>query len=121
MYQSSSVLLVRRQHSAVADPGLEQGGRGGIGGGFFCLPWRLFFLLLLFFFILPKITRGDKPETNGNVGSAVKQHAETKSVCEQFENGRENQGQFLESLHSFLDKNSVGVKKKKKGRLIAGY
>jgi len=55
------------------------------------------------------------PGTNGNVGSAVKQHAETTdhnihpNYASILETGVRNKDKrlFLESLHSFLDKNSV--------------
>ena len=57
----------------------------------------------------------DKPGTNGNIGSAVKQHAETTghdihlNYANILETGEKtkNKRLFLESLHSFLDKNSV--------------
>ena len=56
-----------------------------------------------------------KPGTNGNIGSAVKQHAETTghdihpNYASILETGvkTKNKRLFLESLHSFLDKNSV--------------
>ena len=56
-----------------------------------------------------------KPGKNGNVGSAVKQHAEITGhdIHPNYANGLEtgvsnkNRGLFLESLHSFQDKNSV--------------
>jgi len=55
-----------------------------------------------------------KPGTNGNVNSAIKQHAETghdihpiyANILETGVSGK-NKRLFLESLHSFLDKNSV--------------
>ena len=56
-----------------------------------------------------------KPGTNGNIGSAVKQHA--KTTCHNIhpnyvsilETGMKakNKTLFLELLHSFLDRNSV--------------
>ena len=57
----------------------------------------------------------DKPGTNGNIGSAVKQQAETTghdihlNYANILETGEKtkNKRLFLESLHSFLDKNSV--------------
>ena len=56
-----------------------------------------------------------KPGTNGNIGSAGKQHAETTGhdIHPKYANILEtgvktwNKIIFLESLHSFLDKNSV--------------
>ena len=56
-----------------------------------------------------------KIETNGNIGSAVKHHAETTghdiypNYANILETGvkTKNKRLFLESLHSFLDKNSV--------------
>ena len=56
-----------------------------------------------------------KPRTNGNVGSAVKQHVEItgRDIHPNYENVLEtgvnskNKRLFLESLHSFLDKNPV--------------
>ena len=56
-----------------------------------------------------------KPGTNGNISSAVKQHAETTGhdihpdYASILETGvkTKNKRFFLESLHSFLDKNSV--------------
>ena len=55
-----------------------------------------------------------KPGTNGNVNSAIKQHAESAhdihhSYANILETGLsgKNKRLFLESLHSFLDKNSV--------------
>jgi len=55
-----------------------------------------------------------KPGTNGNVNSAIKQHVETShdihpiytNILETGVSGK-NKGLFLESLHSFLDKNFV--------------
>ena len=55
-----------------------------------------------------------KPGTNGNVNSAIKQHAESghdthpsyANILETGVSGK-NKRLFLESLHSFLDKNSV--------------
>jgi len=58
----------------------------------------------------------DCPGTNGNVGSAVKQHAKITrhdihpnyaNILETGVNKNKNKRLFLESLHSFLDKNSV--------------
>ena len=57
----------------------------------------------------------DKPGTNGNIGSAVKQQAETTghdihlNYANILETGVKikNKRLFLESLHSFHDKNSV--------------
>ena len=57
-----------------------------------------------------------KPGTNGNGGSAVKQHAKTTgcnihpNYASNLEIGNletKNKRLFLESLHSFLNKNSV--------------
>ena len=56
-----------------------------------------------------------KPGNNGNMGSAVKQHAETTghdiypNYASILETGvkTKNKRLFLESLHSFFDKNSV--------------
>ena len=56
-----------------------------------------------------------KPGTNGNVGSAVKQHAEitNRDIHPNYANiletgvNSENKRLFLESLNSFLGKNSV--------------
>ena len=54
-----------------------------------------------------------KPGTNGNVNSTIKQHAESghdihRSYANILETGvSKNKRLFLESLHSFLDKNSV--------------
>ena len=56
----------------------------------------------------------DRPGTNGNVNTAIKQHAETgldihpiyANILETDVSGK-NKRLFLESLHSFLDKNSV--------------
>ena len=56
-----------------------------------------------------------KPGTNGNVGSAVKQHSEATghdihpSYANILETGLKNKDKrpFLESLHSSLNKNSV--------------
>ena len=56
-----------------------------------------------------------KPGTNGNVSSAVKQHAKTTghgihpNYARILETGVKTKDKrlFLESLHSFLDKNSV--------------
>ena len=56
-----------------------------------------------------------KPGTNGNIGSAVKQHAETTgqdkhpnyvSILETGMKAKDNR-LFVESLQSFLDKNSM--------------
>ena len=54
-----------------------------------------------------------KPGTNGNIGSAIKQHAETTGhdIRPNYSNipetgvKTENKRLFLESLHLFLDKN----------------
>ena len=54
-----------------------------------------------------------KPATNGNIGSTIKQHAETTghnihpNYANILETGvkTKNNRLFLESLHSFLDKN----------------
>ena len=59
-----------------------------------------------------------KPGTKGNVGSAVKQHAEITghdihpNYANILKTGMNNKNKrlFLESLHSFLDKNSVNEK-----------
>ena len=59
-----------------------------------------------------------KPGTNGNVGSAVKQHAQTTghdihpNCASSLETGVKTKEKrlFLESLHYFLDKNSVNEK-----------
>ena len=56
-----------------------------------------------------------KPGTNGNIGSAVKQYAETTNhnihpnYADILERGAKtkNKRLFLESLHQFLNKNSV--------------
>ena len=55
-----------------------------------------------------------KPETNGNINFAIKQHAETghdihPSYANILETGvnRKNKRLFLESLHPVLDKNAV--------------
>ena len=55
-----------------------------------------------------------KPGTNGNINSAIKQQAETghdihPSYANILETGvsSKNKRLFLESLHSFLDKNAV--------------
>ena len=56
-----------------------------------------------------------KPGINGNIGSAVKQHAETTghdihpNYASILETGvkTKNKRLFLESLHSLIDKNSV--------------
>ena len=60
------------------------------------------------------IKREHKPRTNGNINSAIKQHAETghdihPSYANILETGvnSKNKRLFLESLHSFLDKNVV--------------
>ena len=59
-----------------------------------------------------------KPGTSGNVGSAVKQHAQTTghNIHPNYASSLEAEVKtkekrlFLESLHSFLDKNSVNEK-----------
>ncbi|KAL9960217.1 hypothetical protein ACROYT_G033644, partial [Oculina patagonica] len=55
-----------------------------------------------------------KPGTNGNINSAIKHHAEIghdihPSYAEILETGvsSKNKRLFLESLHSFLDKNTI--------------
>ena len=66
--------------------------------------------------LLPrKETSEQKPRTNGNIGSVVKQHTETTghdihpNYANIVETGMKikNKRLFLESLHSFLTKNSV--------------